>query len=83
MMHFEFNVAPSVATLRKHIRTADASGETLVIFDRGEQQSRFEKHDGRWYHSGNGLLKAGYKLEEVLNHEAQQGRQERSYSLSF
>jgi hypothetical protein len=59
--------APSHPTLRKLLRADEKAGATLVIFERGEQCSTFEKMHGRWYHRGNGLLKAGYKLADELD----------------
>lgn len=63
--------APSVPTLRKLLRQDAKAGASLVVFERGEQHSSFERdtHSGRWHHSGNGLLKAGYKLGNVLDSE--------------
>jgi hypothetical protein len=58
--------APSVATLRKLLREDEKAGATLVVFERGEQFSSFEKVGKRWIHSGNGLLRAGYRLANEL-----------------
>jgi hypothetical protein len=60
--------APSVTTLRKLLRADEKAGATTVIFERGEQWSMFEKLplSGRWVHSGNGLLRAGYRLANEL-----------------
>ena len=62
--------SPSVVTLRKLLREYAKAGHTLVIFERGEQQSEFVRVDsGRWYHRGNGLLRAGYRLANILDAE--------------
>lgn len=61
--------APSVPQVRKLLRDYANAGYTLVVFRRGEQQSEFEKFGMRWHHSGNGLLKAGYKLGSILDKE--------------
>lgn len=70
MKHIDYSGgsrAPSLPMLRKLIQHAERDGDDLVIVEYGEQYSRFEKHNGRWYHNGNGLLKAGYKLADELS----------------
>lgn len=59
--------APTVTMLRRVVREAESQGHDLVIIEYGEQYCRFEKHNGRWYHNGNGLLRAGYKLADELS----------------
>lgn len=66
--------APSLPTLRKMLKEADDFGDTFVTFEYGEQHSRFEKHNNRWYHYGNGLLKAAYKLEDELTQKYYEAR---------
>ena len=63
--------APSVPQLRNLLRKDAKAGATLVVFERGEQASTFEldARTGRWHHAGNGLLKAGYKLGNLLDSE--------------
>lgn len=67
-MHHEFgDRAPSVPQLHGMLRKDAKAGATVVIFERGEQYSKFELHGDRWIHFGNGLLKAGYKLGNALD----------------
>lgn len=67
--------APSVVSLRKKLRDSHAKGHNIVVFERGEQYSKFENDGyGRWRHYGNGLLRAGYRLSNLLDAEWYEAR---------
>jgi hypothetical protein len=74
IMDHVFNSAPTIATLRKHMKDAEAKNACRVSFEFGEQFSEFDKVGGRWYHSGNGCMKAAYKLADELDKAARNSK---------